>query len=158
MKTIIIYSTKHNFTKKCAELLSEKLQGQVELFNLRQGNEVNLKAYDKVILGGSIYMGQIQKQVSQYCLENLNELKEKKLGLFICCMQKDDSAVKQLNEAFPQELVTKAVAKNVFGGGFSFSSMNFFEKLITRKVAKVKEDTSVIFEKNIMEFAERING
>lgn len=158
MKTIIIYSTKHNFTKKCAELLAEKLQGQVDLFNLKEGNEVNLKAYDKVILGGSIYMGQIQKQVRKYCLDNLKELNEKKLGLFICCMQKEEEALKELNQAFPEELVTKAVAKNVFGGGFSFSSMNFLEKFITRKIAKVKTDTSVIFEKNIMEFGELLNG
>lgn len=163
MKGIIIYSTKHGSVEKCAEILKSKLNTDVILVNVKKENVPNLDNFDTVMIGGSIYMGKIQKEISEFCLENLNKLKDKKIGLFTCCMRNGELAEEQLNNTFPQELVSSAVAKKYFGGEFRFKKMNFLEKFIVKMVTKsdnnlskldTSKDMSMIVEENISRFAQ----
>ena len=165
MNILIVFATKHGCTKKCVSILSEKLDGKVDLFNLKETKRLNLDQYDKIVIGGSIYAGRIQKEVSKFCSENLNKLIEKKLGLFICCMN-ESSKEAQLNTSFPQELLSKAVAKEGFGGEFNFDDMNFMEKTIIKMISKSdknlpkvdgKENISKLSVESINTFAEIIN-
>ncbi len=133
MNTLVIYASKHGTARKCASILSKKLTGKVDIQDLRAGSIPNLAKYDKVIIGGSIYAGRIQKELTAFCSQNLDALKSKKLGLFICCMFKN-SAEAQLNSAFPQEFLVNAIATENFGGEMMFSDMNFAEKLLTKMV------------------------
>lgn len=144
MNTLIIYATKHGSTKRCAELLSSKLTGKVDLCNIKEDKVPELTAYDKVIIGGAVYAGSIAKELSGFCTKNLHILKEKKLGLYICCMNKKETD-KQLNTAFPQELLNCAIVKKSLGGEFRLKEMNFFERLITKMVSKTlaKENPSL---------------
>lgn len=158
MNTLIAYATKHGCTEKCASILSEKLTGEVELYNLKEIKNVDISKYDKVIIGGSIYIGKIQKEVSDFSLTRLNQLKEKKVGLFICGMREGKTAETELKDSFPTELYSMATARGVFGGEFIFKKMNFFERLIVKKVSKVEKDVSNISEENINEFAELMNN
>jgi len=152
MKILILYGTKHGCTEKCAKILSEKLTEKVDLYNLKERKDIDISQYDKVIIGGSIYIGKIRKEVSDFCLQNLNVLKEKSVGLFICCMGEGEAVEKQLNEAFPKELIENAVAKESFGGEFIFKKMNFFERLIVKKVSKIDKDVSNICDERIDDF------
>jgi menaquinone-dependent protoporphyrinogen oxidase len=169
VNTIIIYATKHGSTEDCASKLSKKLKGNVELCNLKAGTAPDLAKYDKIIIGGSIYGGRVQKEISEFCLQNLNVLKDKKVGLFICCMFKNNAET-QLNAAFPQELFNSAVARAPFGGEMRFSDMSFAEKLITKMVSKTiaktdeglskidgKKDVSMVDDESIHKFAEHMN-
>ncbi|KNY29322.1 flavodoxin domain-containing protein [Pseudobacteroides cellulosolvens] len=170
MSILIVYATKHGTTDKCASLLKEKLNGEVSLHNLKNSSKPDLSKYDTVIIGGSIYAGRIQKAVIELCTQNISLLKEKKLGLFICCMFMD-SAEAQLKNAFPEELLNNATAKESFGGEMIFSDMNFFEKTLTKIVSKTlakndpklsgidsKKDVSMIMDDNIRRFAQLINS
>ena len=158
MKTLIAYGTKYGCTEKCAKMLAEKLEGEVYLYNIKTGKNVDLAQYDKVVIGGSVYIGRIQKEVTEFCTSNLNMLKSKKLGLFICCMRDGDIAEQELKDAFPQELRSNAVAKGYFGGEFIFNKMGFMDRLIVKKVSKVDKDTSNILTENIEAFAKTINN
>lgn len=144
MNTLIIYATKHGATKSCAEKLSEKLTGKTDLYDVKNGSISELSQYDKVIIGGSIYAGSIPKELKEFCMKNKDILQQKKLGLYICCMNEKE-AEKQLNSVFPEELLSCAISKESFGGEFKFKEMNFFEKLICKMVTKMlaKEDPSV---------------
>lgn len=157
MKTLIAYATKHGSTERCALLLSEKLNGEVDLHNLKEEKACELEQYDNIIIGGSIYMGQIQKKVKEFCIKNLPVMKGKKIGVFICCMNKGEGANKQIENSFSQELLKKATAKEVFGGEFIFKKMNFFERFIIKKVAKTTADTSAFSEESINRFVELMN-
>lgn len=157
MKILIAYGTKHEFAKKCSERLLEKLHGNIKLCNLKKQNQLDLQEYDKIIIGGSIYAGQIQKEVKEFCLKNLEELKKKKLGLFICGMTEGNKAMEQLDKVFPEELIKNAIVKENFGGEFVFSKMNFMEKFIIKKIAKTSEDITNLKEENIDKFAQKIN-
>ncbi|EPY6471102.1 flavodoxin domain-containing protein [Clostridium sporogenes] len=156
MKTLIIYGTKHGTTEKCSKFLKEKLLGDIVTINIKKENVPDINSFDNIIIGGSIYMGQIQKEVKNFCIENINILKEKRVGVFICGFNEKDMEV-QLNNAFPKELLTNAVAKECFGGEFIFKNMNFFERFIMKKISKIDKDTSKISEENINKFAQLIN-
>ena len=103
-------------------------------------------------------MGKIQKEVSEFCSKNLEELKEKNIGLFICGMQEGDSINTEINQNFPKELIEMATVIKYFGGEFNFSKMNFFEKLIVKIIAKTSSNKSNILNDNINSFAKTMNS
>ena len=158
MKTLIAYASKYGSTEKCAKSLSQKIQGEVDLCNLKATKKVELAQYNKVIIGGSIYAGKVRKEVREFCSENLNTLKDKKIGLFICGMSNEDTAKMQLNGAFPKELLDSAAAKECFGGEYIFKKMNFIEKFMVKKVGKVDKDMSNILNENIDRLAQSMNN
>ncbi len=157
MKTLIAYATKHGATESVAKKLSKRLEGDVDLLNLKKDNNIDLSRYQKVIVGSSVYMGKIRKEANQFCTDRLQELKEKKLGIFICCMREADDAKNELNDSFPGELLDNAVTE-CFGGVFNFEKMNIMEKLIVKKVAGVKKTQSNISEEIIDKFASKVNA
>lgn len=156
MKTLIIYGTKHGTTEKCSKFLKDKFQGEVVTINIKKEKLPDIDSFDNIVIGGSIYMGQIQKEIKNFCIENINILKGKRVGLFICGLNEKD-VESQLNNAFPKELLTNVVAKECFGGEFIFKNMNFFERFIVKKISKIDKDTSKISEENINKFAQLIN-
>lgn len=158
MKTLIIYASKHGCTEKCSKLLMDKLNGEVKIVNIKKESVPGITLFDNIIIGGSVYVGSIQKEVNEFCLKNVNALKEKKLGFFICCMRENDIAEAQINTSFPKELLANAVAKGYFGGEFIFEKMNFLERLIVKKVSKINKNTSSISKENINKFAHLINN
>jgi menaquinone-dependent protoporphyrinogen oxidase len=170
MSTLIMYASKHGSAEKCAEKLSEKLTGKVDLCNIKEGKIPDLTGYEKIIIGGSIYAGRIQKELGDFCLKNIGLLKEKKTGLFICCMVKSSEEA-QIKSSFPKELLSSAVVKESFGGEFRFKDMNLAEKVITKMVSKalskkddsmsisdMKKDIYMISDEKINEFANLMNN
>ena len=61
MCTLIVYATKHGSVKR-VQILSSKFDGQVVLINVKETEDLDLSKYDKVIIGGSIYAGRIQRK------------------------------------------------------------------------------------------------
>lgn len=157
MDTLIVYESKHGCTEKCANVLKGKLDGRVDVINLKNTPKIDFSKYEKVIIGGSIYIGKTQKEVLKFSSENLEDLKEKEIGLFICGMQSEEILEKELNENFPKELLEIAKAKEYFGGEFIFDKLGFMEKEIVKRVAKVNSDKSNILKENIAKFAEKMN-
>ena len=153
-KTLIAYATKHGSAEECAKSLGAKLDSSVDLCNLKEKKQIDLGVYDTIIVGGSIYAGRIQKEVKEFCTKNENELKAKKLGLFICGMSEGELAEKQVLSSFPQGLMDTALVKDSFGGKFDFTKLNFMEKMIVKKVAKIESDQSNISENKINDFAQ----
>lgn len=80
---------------------------------------------------------------------------DKTLGLFLCCLFEGDVALKQFEDAFPENLRNKAIAHGLFGGELDFSKMNIIEKAIVKKVANVDDSVSKINYSNIKGFAEK---
>jgi menaquinone-dependent protoporphyrinogen oxidase len=164
MKTLIVFATRHGSSEKCSRLLKERLQGEVVTADLKRGKVPDITPFDKIIIGGSIHVGKIQKSVSEFCQQNVEGLKGKKLGLYICCMNKNDE-ITQLNSAFPRLLLNTALVKECFGGEFVFGRMNMLEKFAVKMVSKsqgnvitdTKKDISMLSEDKINKFAQVMN-
>lgn len=156
-KVLIAYATKHGCTEECAKALSGRINAETDLWDLREKKQINLNAYDKVIVGGSIYAGRIMKEAREFCTKNEGVLKGKKLGLFICGTSEGDVAAKQVEASFPQDLLSTALVKESFGGKIVLNKMNFMEKKIIKVVAKVESDMSNVSESRIDRFAKIID-
>lgn len=157
MNTLILFSSKKGTTEKCAKELSKKLSGNVEILNLKKRPKIDFSKYDSVILGASYYIGQIRKDMKKFSTEHIDTLKEKRLGLFICCGAPSEEAQKELTTGYPAELIGTAVAKEAFGGEYLFENMNLFERWIIKKVAKIEKSTSSISYEAIDRFANVMN-
>ena len=145
MKTAIIYISHHGTTEKVARFLAEKSKQDVELISLKKEKNPDLRSFDRIILGGSIHAGGIQKRMKQFIENNLELLMQKEVGLFICCMDPHKEKQEQeFEHAFPDKLKQSAKAKAVMGGEFCFERMNFLEKIVVKKVAGVSESVSRI--------------
>ena len=143
----------HGCTAQAVAELSEKIGGDTTAINLKTDPVPLLAHYDHIIIGGSIHAGQIQKRIKEFCIRNLDILLKREVGLFICCMYEGEVATKQLYDAYPPELINHAKATAVFGGGFDFEKMNFIEKMVVKKVAKVKSSVSNLDHNAINRFA-----
>lgn len=65
--------------KKCAEILKSYLNGEVYIFHIKSA-PASLTEYDTVLIGGSIYMGKIQKEITRFCKHNTKQLLQKSWG------------------------------------------------------------------------------
>lgn len=158
MKSIIIYATKYGCAEKAANMLKSKLDGEAVLVNIAKGKSPSLDGYDTVILGGSIYIGKIQKALANYARTNLPALMQKRVGLFICAGQPEPVRTQELEQSFPAELYAHAAAKDVFGHEYRLDQVGFLDKFILRKVAGVTVSQSELSEEKIARFAKIISG
>ncbi|GET25777.1 flavodoxin domain-containing protein [Prolixibacter sp. NT017] len=158
MKTAIIYRTKHGTTDTVSRTMAQKLSAdEVTLINLKKYPKPDLRDFGRIIVGGSIHAGAIQKQVKNFCKERLDDLQQKEVGLFICCMDRELQE-KEFEDAFPEELKTHAKATGIMGGEFVFERMNFLERFIVKKISKPDHSVSEIDEEAIDAFVSRLQG
>ncbi|MFO7887767.1 MAG: flavodoxin domain-containing protein [Eubacteriales bacterium] len=153
MKTLIAYATKRGFTKKCAELLAEKLNGNIEIFDIKKSKNIDVENYKNIIIGGSVYMGKIRKEVPEFCNRNMDKLMDKNIGLFICGLAEGEVVKDELEACFPEKLSNHALTIDIFGGEYNFDKMNFIEKTIIKKVANTSENQEVLHIDKIEKFA-----
>jgi menaquinone-dependent protoporphyrinogen oxidase len=156
METIILYDSKHGTTEKCAQMLAKELEGNITICNLKKEEIVDLESYDQIIIGGSVYMGQMPKSIKALFVKYEVVLLTKPLGLFACGMAEGEEATKELATIFPKEFSNHAKAIGFFGGAFYLNRMNFFEKGVIKMASKSKG--AIEFEKGSEgEFKESIN-
>jgi len=156
MNTLIVYASTHGCTEKCAHKLASQLPNSPTVVNLKKSARIDLNDFETVVIGGSIHAGRMQAAVRKFCQKNLSQLKQKRIGLFVCCMEENEKAQQQFDEAFPSELLEQAIAKGFFGGEFDFDKMNFIVKAIIKKMANVDHSVSKIAEDEIGKFAAKI--
>ncbi len=138
-------------------MLKSRLTGDVSIVNIMLEPASRLEEYDNIILGGSIYIGKIQKKLSNFITNNLPLLLEKRIGLFICAGEKDEALLgKELTLAFPPLLFDHAIVKDVFGFEIDMEKLNFLEKFVMSKVKGVKTSIYELSELKIYAFAENI--
>ncbi|MCU0640376.1 MAG: flavodoxin domain-containing protein [Candidatus Krumholzibacteria bacterium] len=157
MSVLIIYMSRHGCTAKAVDLLARALPGSA-VFDLGAVKNPPLDAFDTVAIGGSIHAGKLQRKLSKFCRDNIEALKAKRLGLFLCCMEEGEKARLEFDQAYPAELREHAAATGLFGGAFDFERMNFLERAIVKKVAKLDKSVSKLDEKAIESFAEKLKG
>ncbi len=141
MKTLIIYASHHGCAEIIAEKMKEDLGKDVVLVNLKKEPVPSVDKFQRIIVGGSIRAGQVQKRLRTFCTQNLDELRNKEIGLYICYTNKGENAKKQLMNAYPEELYNAAKSTAVFKSGFDYRRMNFLEKMIARNVRRLKPNT-----------------
>ncbi len=157
MKTLIVHDTEYGFSKKASEKIMDNLGDEVTLVNLKKQPIPELNLFNRVIIGGSVRGGKLQKRVKDFCYRNIDELKRKELGLFICCIDEREAAESQFMEAYPEELVFAAKSTAVFKGNLNFERMNFLERFIVKKVSYMKHSSQKIDFEAVKLFSRRMD-
>ena len=157
--TIIVYASRHGTTAEYAKSLLKLLDGNVDLCSLdeRANSMPDMSDYDTIVVGGSIHYGKNSKLVTSFVKNNLELLRKKRLGLFVTSFFDGDKALKQLNNAYPKELLDKAIVADFFDGELLFPKMNFFEKIVAKVVLKAEEIQPLIAKTKIINFANKLN-
>jgi len=159
MKTLILYATKYGTAEVVAQKLSKELDGVVDLVNIMIEPAPSLELYDTVILGGSIYMGRIQKQLTKYMKEHIHELEGKTIGLYICAAHPEERKRQiELQQAFPDSLNRKAAVKAILGYVINFEKMKLIDKLIMRKVKGDSNSNAEFYENRIRSFCQSLHS
>jgi menaquinone-dependent protoporphyrinogen oxidase len=156
MKTAIVYVSNHGTTEKVAQLIKNEMGGNsIAVFNLRNDKITDLAQYDCIIIGGSIHAGFIQKRIRKFCEEQMVILLQKRIALFICCMNEPEAQA-EFERAFPELLRSHATSKKIIGGEFLFDKMNFLEKILVKKIGGVTQSVSRIDEGKIRELVNEL--
>ena len=86
MKVLIIYSTKGGVSRQCAQILADQLKSgmQVDVFDIKDAPP-SPESYDVAVIGGSIRMARIRKNLRSYIKANSDTLNNMQTALFLCC-------------------------------------------------------------------------
>jgi menaquinone-dependent protoporphyrinogen oxidase len=157
MRTLIIYATKYGTTEKVVNILKEKINGNIDIINIKKEKNINISNYDYIIIGGSIYIGHMHKEITNFINSNLEQLLSQKVALFICAGNANEEE-KELLGAFENNLLDNAIFKGSMGYEYLFDKLKFFDKFIVKKIVKVDNTVSNINYDNINKLVEIING
>ncbi|STO09442.1 flavodoxin domain-containing protein [Exiguobacterium aurantiacum] len=137
MKTLIAYTSRYGTSEKVAHLLAERLSGNVHVQNLVDEPGVDWGTIDHVIVGGSIRMGKVQDELTDWLKQNEGPLLERPLGLYLCAGTPTAAErQRELEGAYGEPLWAHAYFVEVVGSGYDFERMGFLDKAIVRMMAK----------------------
>jgi menaquinone-dependent protoporphyrinogen oxidase len=142
LKTLIAYSTKYGTAAACARTLHAKIGGDTVLANLADARDVNVRDYDVVLVGGSIYGGKVQRTVVSFCERNRAALLQRKVGIFLCCLYQGEDALMQLQSAFPDWLLAHAFSRVLPGGEIHYNRLTLLDRLLVRGLPHPPGDLS----------------
>jgi menaquinone-dependent protoporphyrinogen oxidase len=144
IKTAIIYTSHHGTTETVAKLIQQQLQPlPVDLIDLKINKHPCTGNYETIILGSSIHAGKNQSVMQNFCKRYMPELLQKRIGLFLCCMNKAESE-QNIQNAYPEILRNRAFSIQLMGGEYRMEKMNFIEKFLLKKIVKVTSSQSSI--------------
>ena len=156
MKVAIAYAGKTGTTEKCAKLLAKSMPN-ASLIDLNKVN-LNFKKFDLIILGSSIRMGVIHPKVRELITNNMEEIKKKKIAMYICSGMQDKDNNYYINN-ISKDLLKQFIAHENFGGEVDMSKQKGLDKFIIKMIVRKNKDILdiKINEKKIKDFAIQMN-
>ncbi len=138
MSVLIAFRGRYGTTAGCARDLAALLRSPCTLADLARTPSVDISSFDTVVIGGAIYGGKILPPVTDFCERHRDELLEKKVGVFICCLSRGAHARAQLAEAFPEWLLARTFAQAFAGGEIRRARLSLLDRLLVRRLAPDK--------------------
>lgn len=153
MKSIVIYVSKRGTTKESAEKMGNAIKADV--IDVNEVKRVNLREYDKVIIGSYLYAGMIPGKMKKFISKNIELLKSKSVNFFVMGVGKPNEMLEIFKKQLPKELLDSDTMISHFGGELRMEKMNFLERFIIKKIQEKEQFNCGINEDAIKEF---ING
>lgn len=157
MKTLILYATKHGAAREIAQKLAARMD-DATVIDLGGGAPAPAPdGYDCVVVGSSVYAGQLGKDAKAYVAQHADALKQRPLGLFISGLA-PDGALGYAQANYPKDVAEHAKAIEMLGGVFDPSKENFLERLVMRIIIKTSKYKSTISDEKIDQFAQSLRS
>lgn len=135
MLTLIIYDSKRGGTQQVAERISNNLTHRNTLCSIKDVVPTQLSMYDQVLFVAPTYAGNLRKTATDFLHTHQSLFNETRFFLVNTGIQFEEEKIRtQLETVFSEEL-RKQARLTVFIGGIScIPKMNFFEKMILKKI------------------------
>jgi len=156
MKTLILFSSRYGATEKCANLIMKELRDDVDVINLRNGEFRDIGNYDIILIGGGVYAGKLQSEITKFIEANEDCLRNKKVGIFLCCKDSEKTA-EYAKANLPDWLINGLFLLENTGYEINFERMNFFEKFLFKTLFKIKKSYSELKYDSIEKIANKVN-
>ncbi len=139
-KIIIIYSTTDGHTREiCAYLMQviEEHDNQVTLLSINDINAIDLKSFDKIVIGASIRYGKHHKKVYQFIKKQLQILEEKSSAFFSVNVvarkpEKNQPDTNPYLKKFLTQISWKPKNLAVFAGEIDYQKYSFWDRSMIR--------------------------
>ncbi len=131
MKILIIYASKNGVAKKAAEKLESELcaSNEISLYGIHDAPP-SPEGFDVVILGGSIRMTKLNKNLKKYLKEHLDIISSMPSAFYICC-----GIIRDFDDYKTTELPSKirfSLGVECFGGELKPDKVHGFDKFFTK--------------------------
>ena len=144
-KIIIVYSTTDGHTRKICQYLQqaiEKLNNQVELTSIKDSTEIDLKPFDKIVVGASIRYGKHSPLVYEFINRNLTALDNKPSAFFSVNVvaRKPEKCHPETNPyllKFLRQIAWKPTKLAVFAGKIDYQKYQFWDRLAIRLIMRI---------------------
>lgn len=158
MKTLVAFASKYGTTKSCAEAIADRITGDADVIDIKRSRTLSFDEYDSIVIGGPIYAGKVMSAVPAFCDKHRTALLERTVGLFICCLYEGETALSELDGAFPAWLKAHAVVRKAVGGAIDFARLRVVDRYLARKVARIDGDIRTVKDHELREIAAAIDA
>jgi len=131
---LIAYCSRYGTTEARARSIGAAVRAEVSIVDLQRGRAPDPERYDVVLIGGSIYGGTIQSRVTAFCESNEEALRNRPVGVFVCCLSRDAHARAQMDDAFPGWLLGAAFCRALPGGALYPGNLTLLDRILVRAV------------------------
>jgi menaquinone-dependent protoporphyrinogen oxidase len=138
MRTLIIYASTYGYTHEMVNKMIKESNQHFDSINIVENQNIDIEHYDALILGSSIYVGQINKALKKFILENEALIMSKKLGIFLACGFEDQFNA-HISNNFSAELIHHASTVINLGGAIEKDKLKFGHKILVNMVEKTEE-------------------
>jgi len=136
-KILITYASKAGSTAETAARMGEMLAGQNAQVDVLPAEKVgDLSAYQAVVLGSAIRMGQLLPEVVKFVEANQAALQQKAFNVFFLCMtlEKDTPENRQTVSAYlePVRALVKPASEGMFAGVMEPKKLSLLERMMMK--------------------------
>ena len=142
LKILIAYCTRYGATESTSEEIAKVLREEgfdVHVANTKKEKIKDISEYEFIIVAAGLQMFKWCKESESFLKKFHNELREKKLAIFVSsgarAITEYDDDTKALDEQWQKQLVDKVekyslspIALGIFGGLWDYNKMNFVFK------------------------------
>ncbi|NOQ78567.1 MAG: menaquinone-dependent protoporphyrinogen IX dehydrogenase [Gammaproteobacteria bacterium] len=139
-KIIIIYSTTDGHTREICSYLRQVIEeygNQVISVSIDDKKEIDLKSFDKIVIGASIRYGKHHKKVYQFIKKQLQILEEKSSAFFSVNVvarkpEKNQPDTNPYLKKFLTQISWKPKNLAVFAGKIDYQKYSFWDRSMIR--------------------------
>ena len=134
-RILIAYASKLGSARQAAEWIAAELGPDCDLVDLELDPSPDLAPYRTVVLGTGIRAGHIYKPLKKFIDGNSAELDKRRVAIFITHLEEGEGVEQDFRSAFEAEFLNHACVRAGVGGRIRLNEINFFLRLIMKKIA-----------------------
>lgn len=141
MKTLVLYATKHGSTAEAARRIAAGFRN-CDVKDIAS-DAFQLADYDRILIGSNIRMGMFDRRIRKLLLKDIAVLREKVLGIFVCCCFTENAQTYFQNNVPPQ-LLENVRATAALGGELDRKKLHGTDKLVANMVLKADHARGIL--------------